>query len=147
MLKKIFVVLFVFIATYSFGQEGNRPGLLNFGVGAGDGFPVYASLEFDVHEDISVGPFVAFNLEEVNWFRLGVKGDYYFDRILSIPEKFDFYAGLSLGYAVGLNDNNGGVYMDLHVGGRWFWNEKWGLNVELGGYKTAGGLIGVSMKL
>ena len=37
----------------------------------------------------------------------------------------------------------------LQVGGRWFWNDKWGVFLEAGGGNLdgAGGFVGVTMKM
>jgi hypothetical protein len=37
----------------------------------------------------------------------------------------------------------------LHIGGRWFWNDTWGIYLELGGATTQGakGGIGLTVKL
>ena len=39
--------------------------------------------------------------------------------------------------------------VDVFVGGRWFWNDKWGIYLELGGGSTQGatGGLGLTMKL
>ncbi len=116
---------------------------LNFGL-------IGASYEFPVHKDISVAPYAGTGFE-LNWLSLGVKGNYYFDSLLNLSSEWDVYGGVNSGYAIGLNnkDESDSFNMGLHVGGRWFWNDKWGLYLEFGSGNTTKGIgsIGVTMKL
>ena len=116
---------------------------LNFGL-------IGASYEFPVHKNISVAPYVGTDFE-LNWLSLGVKGNYYFDNLLNLSGEWDVYGGANSGYAIGLNNKgkSDDFNMGLHVGGRWFWNDKWGLYLEFGGGNTTKdfGAIGVTMKL
>jgi hypothetical protein len=51
--------------------------------------------------------------------------------------------------------NSGELNVGLQAGGRWFWSDKWGLYLELGGgsvggmgnIENIGGGLGVTMKL
>jgi hypothetical protein len=119
----------------SFDGEGDR--LLNLGVGLGNGLAfnantgfggysrsyslpsIGASMDFGVHPDISVGPYVGFNVngyrqvrtynnfgqplyERRNstaiWF--GAQGKYYFDNLIGLTDEFDLYAGVALGVSI-----------------------------------------------
>lgn len=138
---------------------------LNFGL-------IGINYEIPVHEDITIAPGVGtdFNL---NWVNLGVKGNYYFDNLFEITDDaWDVYAGVNAGYSVyigndhynyGYYDNNGnyvnnryrnnkynnGVNLGLQVGGRWFWNDKWGVYAEIAGGNISGLSpgIGITLKL
>ena len=77
---------------------------------------------------------------------------YYFDNIFGLDDPdWDVYGGIGGGYAIYNGDGNDSSDFDLGllVGGRWFWNDNWGLYVEFGGGNTQGvtGGIGVTMKL
>ena len=152
-MKRISIVFAALMLTgLMFAQEGKAPlsvgeKQMNFGLGFGNGLPVYWGMDWSVHDDITVGGVAALNVDNFDWLSLNAKGDYHFNRIIGIPSNWDFYGGLGLGYQIPLNDGNGGFDWDLHVGGRWYWSDKWGLNLELGGGNGFGTTIGVSMKM
>lgn len=119
---------------------------LNFGTGfTSSGFPVFVSYDFAVHKDVTVTPqaSVKFNGDEVRFGAI-VKGDYHWNYLIGIPSNWDFYAGASVGFDFG---DDFYPNINIHVGGRWYWNEKWGLNVEFGGGNVSGSVVGLSMKL
>lgn len=138
-MKKLVLIVVTVIATVTmYGQATSQ---LNFGL-------VGVSYDIPVATDISVAPFAGTNMN-FDYLKFGVKGDYYFDNILDILPAFDFYAGLNAGYALGLDNNGSDFDMGAQVGGRWFWNDKFGLYLELGGghISGGGGSVGITMKL
>ena len=104
-------------------------------------------MEWAVHNDITVGGLAAINLDGFDWISFKGKGDYHWNRLIGIPSNWDFYAGAGIGFKIGFDGNSSGLDFDIHVGGRWYWSEKWGLNLELGGGTGFGSLIGVTMKM
>ena len=121
---------------------------MNFGLGFGSGIPAYWGMEWAVHNDITVGGVAAINLSGFDYMTLLARGDYHWNRIINIPPEWDFYAGVSLGGDIGFSSGYGsGLHFDAHVGGRWFWSDKWGLNLEVGGGTGFGASIGVTMKM
>jgi len=147
-MRKLFLLFAVlFVGNLAMSQAQKQ---LNFGVGVNNGgLPVYASYDIPVHNDIAVAPFVQFNLDGFDYFAFGARGDYYFDRIMKLPESFDFYAGANLGYWMWFNNNNSTspIYGGLEVGGRWFWSEKWGMNLEFSGGIGYGVRFGLTYKM
>jgi len=119
---------------------------LNFGTGfSSNGLPVYVSMDFAVHKDVTISPqvHVKFDDDDVKGGIL-VKGDYHWNYLIGIPSNWDFYAGARVGVDFGdATDLNLGI----HVGGRWYWSDKWGLNLELGGGTGFGTQFGLSMIL
>ncbi len=155
-MKNLTIILaFLAFSTFSFAQgaapltKGQKE--MNFGVGFGDGLPAYWGMDFAVHNDITIGGVVAANLNGFDYIKINAKGDYHFNRIIGIPNNFDFYAGLTVGFKMDINGNdnknNSGLHIDAHVGGRWFWSEKWGLNLEIGGGNGFGTTFGLTMKM
>lgn len=147
--------LFVLVANAQspIGKGGQQ---FNFGVGlSNSGFPVYASYDFGVHPDITVAPMVQFNLDGLDYIIFSGRGDYHFNSVLDIPQNWDFYAGLNVGFAAEFDDddNNGndddisGLDLGAQVGGRWYWNDKWGLNLEFAGGRGWGTRFGLSVKM
>lgn len=141
-MKKI-TLLFSFAliigSTSLFGQARQQ---LNFGL-------IGITYDIPVATDIAVSPFAGTNWD-LNWLTVGVKGNYYFDNLVNLLDAFDFYAGANAGYAFSISDKNNSDDFDigLQVGGRWFWSEKWGLYLELGGGKLGGtGGLGITMRM
>lgn len=135
------------------GKGGKQ---INFGTGISSwGVPLYFGMDFGVHQDITAG-FVVSARSHPDVLVLGFAGvgNYHFNRILEIPREWDLYAGLSLGFFVWnwdskyIGSKNSPLGLDLQVGGRYFWSDRWGVNLELGGGSAmSGGRIGLTRKL
>lgn len=140
-MKKILLSL-IAVFCLSFSGYSQAQKYLNLGL-------IGASVEFPVASAITVGP-AAYTNFDLNYLTLGAKGNYYFDDLFGLPSEWDVYAGANLGFGVAMNsDNDSDLDLGLQVGGRWFWSDKWGLYVELGGGKLGGAAygIGVTMKM
>ncbi len=108
------------------------------------GFPIYAFVDFNVHPDWTVGPQINFVFYDNFSFVVSGRVDYHFNHLLNIPSQWDLYAGATMGidFSRWTSFSSG-----IHVGGRWYWDKTWGLNVEIGGGTYCSSTIGVSMKL
>lgn len=134
----------------------------NAGVGFSSwGVPLYAGLDFGVHPDISVGGEISFRTYNDNIlgtkynhsvFGISGNGNYHFNRLLNIHPEWDFYAGLNLGFYFWNSsgdypgDHSSGVGLGMQVGGRYYFNDKFGINLELGGGTIGAGKFGISLK-
>ncbi|HWR93576.1 MAG TPA: hypothetical protein VN192_00050 [Flavobacterium sp.] len=137
----LFILLFTGLSIHSFGQARSE---LNFGL-------LGINYEIPVHRDITIAPGASTNLD-LDWLTLYVKGNYYFDNLFDINnDAWDVYGGASAGFAIynGDEDEDSGLDIGLQVGGRWFWNDKWGVYLELGGGSVQGatGGVGLTVKL
>ena len=143
-MKKL-ICLSMFLITCTIYQANSQArSELNFGL-------IGANYEIPVHRDVTIAPGAATNFD-LDWLTLFVRGNYYFDNLFKIEDDaWDVYGGAAAGFAIynGDNDKDSDLDIGLHVGGRWFWNDKWGLYVEIGGGSTQGanGGIGVTVKL
>jgi len=118
----------------------------NFGTGfTNHGIPVYASIDFGLHKDVTLTPEVHAKFDKN--FKAGflVKADYHWNYLIGIPANWDFYAGARAGFDFGGEDLI--PNLGIQVGGRWYWSEKWGMNLEFGGGTGFGSTFGLSLKL
>ena len=134
-------IVCIFFMAQIFGQARSE---LNFGL-------VGVNYEIPIHKDITIAPGASTNFD-LNWLTVNVRANYYFDNLFELTnEACDVYGGAGAGFAIYNGDNNkdNGFDIALHVGGRWFWNEKWGVYLELGGGSVQGatGGIGLTLKL
>jgi len=143
-MKKL-ILLFVFAlicsASSVFGQARKE---LNFGL-------IGVNYEIPVSTDITIAPSAGTNFD-LDWLTLGIRANYYFDNLFELNnDAWDVYGGAGAGYSIYNGNGNKSSDLDigLHVGGRWFWNDKWGVYLEFGGGSTQGasGGLGVTVKL
>lgn len=157
MKRAILPIFIIFSTSLLFAQSPLPIGgkQLNAGVGLSSwGVPVYIGLDFGVHEDISVGGEMSIRSYHEKWKKeyyrhlvIGVSanGNYHFNRVLNIPSRWDFYAGLNLGFFIFSSPNeypggrSSGLGLGAQIGGRYFLNNKLGLNLEFGGGNAFGG--------
>ncbi len=132
----------------------------------GHPLPVFhADFEFDVVRNFTLAPFINFysyrnryNHQDNYYYYyetvipIGVKATYYFDELLNANNKWDFYLAGSLGFAIrnshwddgydGDPDNYHGanpLYIDLHIGSEYHFNNKLGAFLDLStGVSTIG---------
>lgn len=151
---------------FAFGQSPLPVGRtqLNLGVGfSGWGVPFYIGLDYSVHKDITVGGEFSYRSYREDWdehryhhsvMGFSGNGNYHFNSLMNIPQNWDFYAGLNLGFYVWSSpsdyhgDHSSGVGLGAQIGGRYYLSDKVGLNLEFGGGNAfSGGKFGVSIKL
>jgi outer membrane immunogenic protein len=152
------------IAQGTLGKGGKQ---LNAGLGfSGYGIPIFVGMDFGVHESVTIGPRLSYrnynqtflvNDYDQSIIGISFNGNYHFNQLFSLPKEFDLYAGATIGYYIWSDAKIGGVKVpganastlgfDGQVGGRYFFNDKFALNVELGGGYTGAGLFGITIKL
>tara|TARA_R110002049_G_scaffold289495_3_gene472370 strand:+ start:1594 stop:2043 length:450 start_codon:yes stop_codon:yes gene_type:complete len=127
------------------------------------GVPVYLGVDYGVHEDITIGGELSFRSYRDNWKNdrynhsiIGISGNanYHFNNLLNIPKEWDFYAGLNLGFYIWNSSRNyggsntSGLGLGAQLGGRYYFTEKLGVNLELGGGNVfSSGKVGITVKL
>lgn len=133
-MKKLSLFLFIALFVCSLSTYGQARKELNFGL-------IGANYEIPVHKNITIAPGAGTNFE-LDWLNIGVKGNYYFDNLIGLNDPdWDIYGGANLGYSIYMGNNNNednDVDFGLQFGARWFWNEKWGLYLEIGGGNVSG---------
>lgn len=166
-MKKLLLSALIMFAAITIQAQGNLPVgkmQLNAGLGFSSwGVPIYGGIDYGVHPDITVGGEASFRSYSNHYGAysyshtiIGIvgNGNYHFNRILDIPKEFDFYGGLNLGFYIWSSPSNyagsgaSGLGLGLQVGGRYYFDSKFGINLELGGgNSTSGGRIGITYKL
>lgn len=137
---------------------------LNAGIGLSTwGLPLYIGLDHAMTNDITFGGELSFRSynQKFNtiFYRHSILGiaanaNYHFNNLLSIPPVWDFYAGLNLGFYVWSSPKTykgseaSGLGLGGQIGGRYYFNNKIGINLEFGsGNAFSGGKLGLSIKL
>jgi hypothetical protein len=171
MKKLILIIALALISGLGFSQNPFPQGRtqLNFGVGlSGWGVPVYIGLDHGLGNDFSIGGEFSYRSYNEKWRYdnnryydynhniMGVSGNvnYHFNRILQMPSNWDFYAGLNLGFYVWNSPNDyvgnhsSGLGLGGQIGGRYYFNDKVGINLEFGGNNAFnGGKFGLTIKI
>ncbi len=161
-MKKITLIITLFFGTLCYAQAPLEKGKLQLNIGLGTsgwGTPVYAGLDYGLGNNITVGAeasYVSYKYVGFTSTIIGIQanGNYHFNEILNTPSEWDFYAGLSGNYYVWNIDNGGVDVIDdtpfgigAQIGARYFFNNKFGVNIEGGGGNaTSGGKIGITYK-
>jgi hypothetical protein len=167
MRKFILMITIAFLVNNSNAQHAEKYGkTLNIGLGVGyygyiqHSIPViHANYEFDVARNFTLAPFITvFSYQDnYNYYHqtvvpIGVKGSYYFDQLVDADPKWDFYGAGSLGFAIvnttwesgytGQRNSDvgaGALYLDLHIGTEYHFNNKIGAFLDLStGVSTVG---------
>lgn len=137
---------------------------VNVGLGlSGWGAPIYVGLDYGFKEDITFGGEFSYRSYNERWrdgryrhsiIGLSANGNYHFNSLLNLPSEWDVYGGANIGFYIWTSDNDypgdgsSGLGLGLQVGGRYYFNNTVGLNLEFGGGNAfAGGKFGVTIKL
>jgi len=156
-------LLFALFAQSSFAQVPLKVGgnQLNVGVGfSGWGVPVHIGFDHGFKRDWTLGgefSYRSFNndYDRIRYrhsiFSLSANVNYHFNTILDIPPAWDLYAGANVGFYAWRSPNYyrgrnySGVGAGIQVGGRYFFNRNFGVNLEFGGATvTSGGKFGIT---
>jgi hypothetical protein len=163
MKKGIFFAAFLLasIASYAQGSLAKGGKQLNAGFGFSNyGTPVYLGVDFGVGESFTVGPRFSYRNYGYNFggsrysqslMVISFNGNYHFNKLIELPSEWDLYAGLTIGYYIWSSADFGGqasgVGLDGQIGARYFFSDRFGLNLEFGGGTGTGGLFGITYKL
>ncbi len=166
MKKQILTFILVVATGIAFAQSPIAKGesQINLGVGLSSwGVPVYLGFDYGIHPDVTMGAEASFRSFNDNWrshrYRhsvIGIQGNvnYHFNRVLSIPSPWDFYAGLNIGFFSWRSPKDyegsytSGLGLGAQIGGRYYLSNKVGLNLEFGGGNAfSGGKFGLTFKL
>lgn len=163
----ILILLVVSLTHFSKAQSPYVKGALDLNLGSGVtsrlGFiPVYFGANYMILDFISIGAELSLRLDRQSYyygyyggnqnfkrtgFGIVTRGDYHFNELLGTPDKYDIFAGIDLGVAFyGKSTYEDYVYSNSdvyfiagpHVGAKWFFSEKLGLILIVGGRSSDG---------
>jgi len=164
--KQFLTIILCAIANLTFAQSplGIGKTQVNAGVGLSSwGVPVYVGLDYGLIKDVTIGAEASFRSYQDKFIGkkyshsiIGISGNanYHFNRVLKIPSKLDLYAGINIGFYIWNSTDNypgshtSGLGLGAQLGGRYFFTNKFGINLEVGGSNAfAGGKFGITLKL
>ncbi len=166
-MKSVLLTLVLFVAVIVvFAQNPVAEGQSQFNAGVGFsnwGVPVYMGFDHGVSRDITLGGEFSYNSyhedyhhDHYNHSIIGISGNgnYHFNHVLEIPSDWDFYAGINIGFYVWNSpddydgDHKSNLGLGAQIGGRYYFTDSVGFNLELGGGNAfSGGKFGLSIKL
>ncbi|MBW6515723.1 MAG: porin family protein [Candidatus Cloacimonetes bacterium] len=166
MKKMLFMVVLLVSCGAIFAQNPVAEGQTQFNAGLGfsnRSVPVYIGLDYGIHKDITLGGELSFisyheryQQNKYNHSVIGISGNanYHFNHILNIPLDWDFYIGPNLGFYIWNSPDDypgsrtSGLGFGAQIGGRYYFTDKFGINLEFGGGNVfSGGKFGISLKL
>ncbi len=165
-MKKVLLLMVVIASGLIVNSQATlSPGKyqLNAGFGLSDwGIPLYVSFDCGLENNFTAGGELSFRSynESINGksYRDAITGisgniNYHLNEVFNIPENFDVYGGLNLGYyswstASGYSgSHSSGLGLGAQLGGRYYWSNNLGVNLELGGGNVfSSGKIGLTIK-
>lgn len=162
MKKIVFIIVLMASTTISFAQENNQNGsdlgVGNFQVNGALGFsnwgiPIYIGVDYGIIDDITIGAEMSYRTKSsYSAFGISINGNYHFGKAFKLPSELDIYGGVNLSYYSWNVDGiknpayTPGMGFNAQIGGRYFFSEQFGLNLELGGGNISGGKFGVTYR-
>ncbi|NDP22323.1 MAG: hypothetical protein GZ091_14765 [Paludibacter sp.] len=166
-MKKLIIALsFVLFSGFAFAESPLYVGTsqLNLGLGLSDsGIPLYIGFDHQISRDISLGAELSYRAYNEKWFNnyynhdiIGISGNanYHFNNLFQISSRWDLYAGANVGFYYWTSpdgytgSHNSGLGLGGQIGGRYYFTNSLGVNLEFGGGNAfSGGKIGISIRL
>ena len=130
--KSLFIGLFLLVSTKNYAQEDYGNALNAFLTLGGGAQSIGGYYEFQVFEQITVSPefrYIFYN-DGPNYMEIGARANYYFDKLLNLPEPWDIWAGPNVGWLVNYSET---FALDIHGGVGYKINEQFEVLFEFGG--------------
>lgn len=148
-MKSILICIALALSVSLSGQQHGDH--LNLGLGLnGIGLPIGVSYDWGFQGDFNLGLGASLALSSRDYggspIGLGFFTQWYADDLLDLPSEFDAYASGGVYYYT----YKGGDAIDLNIsiGGRYYFDDRLGLNIELGGGSVlSGGRVGVTWRM
>ena|SRR6185369_10099732 len=166
MKKLLLTIVLLAGVVCSYGQNPLPVGRaqLNAGLGfSGWGVPVYVGLDFGAARDFTLGGELSFRSYRDDYNGIGyshniigfaANGNYHFNTVLNMDSRWDFYAGLNVGFYSWTSSSDypgnrtSGLGLGAQVGGRYYFTQRVAMNLELGGGNVfSSGKFGLTFKL
>lgn len=164
--KLVSLCILFLLASYPIFGQGQGPiskgqlqlnGVVGF---SSFGTPVSVGLDLGVHSNITIGGEASYRRyaesflgSDFEYTIIGfyINGNYHFNKLLKIPSNFDLYAGLNIGFynsdivESGFDSfSSTDLGIGAQIGGRYYFSDNWGINLELGQYYANEARLGIS---
>ncbi|WDO14385.1 porin family protein [Flavobacterium sp. WW92] len=164
-MKRLINLSVLLLTISSFAQAPLEKGKIQLNAGFGTSnwsTPIYFGADYMISNPITVGleaSYQSYTTYGIKSTIIGLQanGNYHFNELLEISNEWDAYAGLNLNYYNWkFKDSDTNTYLvddepfgvGVQIGGRYFFNEKFAINLELrSGNVTTGGKIGITYLL
>lgn len=161
MRRLFYLIVFGFFTTTTFGQGTLQEGEIQGNAGLGFsswGVPIILGIDYGFTDEISLGGEISYRSKSYSnpdytttGIGIAAVGNYHFNQILELPSPWDVYAGISLGFynwssSNNQKSNNDNFVFKLQVGGRYFFTDRLGVNLEFGGGNVSSGKFGITYK-
>ncbi|MEI6864617.1 hypothetical protein [Flavicella sp.] len=141
----LLLCVFTFGASSTVSAQESYGGALNLFAKIGDDSAISGYYEFALAKNFTISPEATIPLN-FDYIHAGARVDYYFDSLLNLNEPWDIWGGAGAGLYMGTHDD-GGIILDLHIGGEYKFNQTWGIILEAGGRDGGTGSLGVGIHL
>jgi hypothetical protein len=164
-MKRLINLSVLLLTISSFAQAPLEKGKIQLNAGFGTSnwsTPIYFGADYMISNPITIGleaSYQSYTTYGIKSTIIGLQanGNYHFNELLEISNEWDAYAGLNLNYynwKFKDSDTNTHLVDDepfgvgVQIGGRYFFNEKFAVNLEFrSGNVTTGGKIGITYLL
>ena len=136
--------VFAFGATSTLSAQESYGGALNLFATFGNNSSVTGNYEIALAKNWTISPEATIPFD-FDYIGAGARVDYYFDSLLKLNEPWDIWGGVGAGFNIGIgNDYNSDLAWNLHIGGEYKFNQKWGIILEAG---NGGGSLGLGIHM
>lgn len=117
---------------------------LNLFATFGDNSSVSGNYEIPLAKNFTISPEATVPFD-FDYIRAGARVDYYFDSLIGLNEPWDIWGGVGAGFNIGLaSDYTSDLDLNLHIGGEYKFNAKFGIILEAG---NGGGSLGLGIHM
>lgn len=106
-----------------------------------DATPIFLGLDYGIAPNFTVGANAGLG---GSLLLIGANGNYHFDELLNLPSEWNVYGGANIGLYTFKQSSS--LDLGLQIGGRYFFTDTIGANLEFGGgTNVTGAKLGVSI--
>lgn len=138
--------LFTFGVSSKMVAQESYGNALNLFATFGSNSSITGNYEFPLAKNFTISPEATLPFD-FDYIAAGARVDYYFDSLIKLNEPWDIWGGVSAGFKIGLASDyvaDDDLRLDLHIGGEYKFNQKFGIILEAG---NNGGSLGLGIHM